>query len=247
MAFVRTNGVLLHYRLHGRDGAPALALVNSLGTDARIWDAVIERLSADYRVISYDKRGHGLSGAPPGDYRLDDHIGDLAALADAVDARRFVLCGVSVGGVIAQGFALRHPDRLAGLVLSDTAPRIGDDAMWNGRIETIRTRGIEALADGLMERWFTADYRARYPAEVEGIILQVSNVSDVMVAGRPNPITGQVVVARVALREPEDASALGRRIRQFCRERLAPYKVPVAVELVEGQLHGDRFKKARAV
>jgi 3-oxoadipate enol-lactonase len=158
----------MHYRLHGRDSAPALVLVNSLGTDARIWDGVIELLSDDYCVISYDKRGHGLSGAPSGEYALSDHVGDLAALADVVGAQTFVLCGLSVGGVIAQGFALQYPDRLAGLVLCDTAPRIGDAALWRARIETVRERGIEELADGLMERWFTQEYRDNNPAQVEG-------------------------------------------------------------------------------
>ena len=88
MAFVRTNGVLLHYRLHGPHGAPALALVNSLGTDARIWDEVIERLAEHYRVLSYDKRGHGLSDAPPSEYSLDDHVADLAGLLDHVGMNR---------------------------------------------------------------------------------------------------------------------------------------------------------------
>ncbi|MFZ5895445.1 MAG: class I adenylate-forming enzyme family protein [Myxococcota bacterium] len=85
-----------------------------------------------------------------------------------------------------------------------------------------------------------------YPAEVESVLLQLPNVRDVTVVGRPNPITGQVVVARITLQEPEELSAVVRRMRSFCSGRLAPYKVPVAVDLVEGQLHGDRFKKARS-
>ncbi|MBJ6760426.1 AMP-binding protein [Myxococcaceae bacterium JPH2] len=84
-----------------------------------------------------------------------------------------------------------------------------------------------------------------YPAEVESVILQLSNVTDVTVVGRPNPITGNVVFARVTVKEPEDPSALTKRLRQFCRGRLDSFKVPVAVEVVEGRLHGDRFKKAR--
>lgn len=85
-----------------------------------------------------------------------------------------------------------------------------------------------------------------YPAEVESVLLQLSNVADVTVVGRPSPITGSVVTARVVLREAEDPLELTKRLRRFCRERLASYKIPVAVEVVEGQLHGDRFKKARA-
>ena len=159
MAFVRINGVLLNCRLHGRPGAPAVALANSLGTDARIWDEVIEVLADRYRVLSYDKRGHGLSDAPPGDYSLDDHVADLAGLLDHAGMNRVALAGVSVGGLIAQGFALRHPSRLAALVLCDAVPQLGDDAMWNGRIDAIRRGGLASIADGIMERWFSERFR----------------------------------------------------------------------------------------
>src|SRR5690606_22646018 len=121
MDFVRVGGILLHYRLAGPPAAPAVVLVNSLGTDARIWDTVIADLSRTHRVLSYDKRGHGLSDAPKGDYTLDDHLADLSGLLDHCGIARCTLVGVSVGGLIAQGFALRHPEKLAALVLCDTA------------------------------------------------------------------------------------------------------------------------------
>jgi 3-oxoadipate enol-lactonase len=168
MAFVRINGIVLHYRLHGTEGAPAVALANSLGTDARIWDEVIDRLAGRYRVLSYDKRGHGLSDAPAGDYSLDDHVADLAGLLDHVGMRRVGLAGVSVGGLIAQGFALRHPERLAALVLCDTVPQLGDAAMWNGRIAAIRKGGLASIADGIMERWFSAKFREGQRDELAG-------------------------------------------------------------------------------
>ncbi len=168
MAFVRINGVLLHYRLHGRADAPAVALANSLGTDARIWDEVIERLAGTYRVLSYDKRGHGLSDAPRGDYSLDDHVNDLAGLLEHAGMDRVALAGVSVGGLIAQGFALRRPGRLVALVLCDTAPQLGEAAMWDGRIATIRERGLPAIADGIMERWFSESFRRARPDDLAG-------------------------------------------------------------------------------
>lgn len=168
MAFARINDVVLHFRVEGPDNAPALVLANSLGTDARIWDAVIVRLAGRYRVVSYDKRGHGLSDAPNGDYRLDDHIDDLQGLLDHLEIERLALAGVSVGGLIAQGFALRHPDRLAALVLCDTAAKVGDAEFWNGRIAAIRAGGLEAIADGVMVRWFTERYRRDEPAALAG-------------------------------------------------------------------------------
>jgi 3-oxoadipate enol-lactonase len=168
MNFVRINNVLLHYREHGPAEAPALVLVNSLGTDARIWDEIIGRLESQYRIVSYDKRGHGLSDAPPGDYSLDDHVGDLAGLVAHCGLDRFALMGVSVGGLIAQGYALAHPEQLTALVLCDTAAKLGDAAMWDGRIRTVREHGMAGLADAVMERWFPPAFRAGRPDDVAG-------------------------------------------------------------------------------
>lgn len=168
MFFVRINGVLLHYRLAGPENAPALALVNSLGTDARIWDGVIAELAADYRVLSYDKRGHGLSDTPPGGYGLDDHLNDLEGLLDHVGFDRLSLCGVSIGGLIGQGFALRRPERLASLILCDTAPKVGDAPMWDSRAETVRTKGLASIADAVMERWFSPAFRRDRHLELAG-------------------------------------------------------------------------------
>lgn len=168
MDFVRINGVLLHYRLAGPASAPVIALANSLGTDARIWDGVIGRLSARYRILSYDKRGHGLSDTPADEYTLDDHIDDLAGLLDHLGIGRLALAGVSVGGLIAQGFALRAPQRLSALVLCDTAPRIGDAASWNDRIATVQGQGLGAIADAVMDRWFSPGFQQQRPAELAG-------------------------------------------------------------------------------
>lgn len=156
MAFVRIDGVLLHYRLNGPEGAPVLVLVNSLGTDARIWDDFIALMADRYRILSYDKRGHGISDAPKGAYSLDDHLNDLTGLLDHLGIAKIGLIGVSVGGLIAQGFALAHPDRLDALVLCDTAPKLGDAAAWNDRIAAVREFGMEALSQSIMERWFSA-------------------------------------------------------------------------------------------
>lgn len=168
MNFARINGTLLHYRLAGPVDAPVLALVNSLGTDARIWDGVIGRLSVRYRVLSYDKRGHGLSDTPPGDYALDDHVDDLVGLLDHLNIDQLALAGVSVGGLIAQGMALRAPGRLAALVLCDTAPKVGDAAGWNARIDTVRSQGLGAIADLVMDRWFSPEFQRQGQEELAG-------------------------------------------------------------------------------
>lgn len=168
MSFVRINGVLLHYRLAGPPAAPVIVFANSLGTDLRIWDEVIAQLATRYRMVTYDKRGHGLSDAPPGDYSLDDHVADLAGLLDHLGIERAALCGVSIGGLIAQGFALRHPERSDRLVLCDTASKFGDATLWNGRIAAIGTGGMAAIADAVMERWFSPGFFARKPDVLAG-------------------------------------------------------------------------------
>ncbi|MEX6506383.1 3-oxoadipate enol-lactonase [Jiella sp. M17.18] len=159
MPFARVNGIVVHYRLEGEAGAPALVLINSLGTDFRIWDDVVARLSGSFRILRYDKRGHGLSEATPAPYAMATHVADLAALIDHVGLDKPLVVGLSIGGMIAQGYAADRPERLAGLVLMDTAHKIGTPQSWNERIEAIEAGGIAALAGPILERWFTPDYR----------------------------------------------------------------------------------------
>ncbi|KRA96841.1 3-oxoadipate enol-lactonase [Devosia sp. Root685] len=168
MNFARINGVLLHYRLAGPVGAPVVVLVNSLGTDARIWDGVISKLAGRYRVVSYDKRGHGLSDIPGGDYALEDHLDDLFGLTDHLGIERFALAGVSIGGLITQGAALRAPERLSALVICNSAAKSGDRAFWTARMEAVLSNGVASIADGIMERWFSPKFRAERTEELAG-------------------------------------------------------------------------------
>jgi len=169
MKFARINGIAMHLRVSGPVEGRPVVLVNSLGTDARIWDAVIARLADRYRVISYDKRGHGLSDAPRAPYRLEDHVGDLEALVEHLGLAELALAGVSVGGLIAQGFALGgSASKLKALVLCDTAARIGDEAMWNGRIAAIRANGIASISDAVLTRWFGPRFRQERAIEFAG-------------------------------------------------------------------------------
>lgn len=168
MKFTRVNGVVLHYELSGSRVLPLIVFSNSLGTDLRIWDHVVERLAGRYRMLRYDKRGHGLSEAPPGPYSLVDHVEDLAALMAYLSLDRAAVVGLSVGGLIAQGLAARHPDMVAALVLSNTAHKIGTEAVWNDRIATVQNEGIAAIADMVMERWFTPQFRSPENADFAG-------------------------------------------------------------------------------
>ncbi|MGF1551944.1 MAG: 3-oxoadipate enol-lactonase [Paracoccaceae bacterium] len=157
---IEANGVLHRVRLDEADGSPAVVFSNSLGTDLTTWDAVVARLPRDFRVVRYDTRGHGLSALPPGPWRIEDCADDLAGILDALGIEGATVVGLSVGGLIAQALAARRPDLASRLVLMDTAARIGTDDLWNTRIETVESKGIEAIADGVIERWFGPRYRA---------------------------------------------------------------------------------------
>jgi 3-oxoadipate enol-lactonase len=159
MAFARANGLVLHYQVLGRADGPTLVFLNSLGTDFRIWQEVTPAFTDRFRVILYDKRGHGLSDAPPGPYTMDDHADDLLALLDHLQVKSVALVGLSVGGMIAQRIAVRAPERVAALVLCDTAAKIGTPGMWGERIDAVEKAGIGSIADRILERWFTPEFR----------------------------------------------------------------------------------------
>ena len=168
MAFSRVNGVVLHHELRGAADRPVLVFANSLGTDFRIWNDVVTRLGDRYRMLLYDKRGHGLSEATPAPYALADHVNDLAALLDHHGIEKAAIVGLSVGGMIAQGLAALRPDLVAALVLCDTAHKIGTEEFWNARIDAVLENGIEAISDGILQRWFTPAYRSPDNADYIG-------------------------------------------------------------------------------
>ncbi|KIC12565.1 3-oxoadipate enol-lactonase [Leisingera sp. ANG-M1] len=152
--------VQLNYRIDGDPGGAPLVFANSLGTDLTVWDAVVERLPAGLRIIRYDKRGHGLSSCPPAPYSMGALVRDAERLLDHLEVRDCVFVGLSIGGMIAQGLAVKRLDQIRALVLSNTAAKIGTAKMWQERVQTVQDSGIEALADAVMERWFSKQFRA---------------------------------------------------------------------------------------
>lgn len=164
MQGITVNGVTLHVRDEGPERAPALVFVNSLGTDLRIWNPLIPHLPPGLRLVRYDKRGHGLSDCPAGPYVMEALAAELAALLDSLGVRAAVVCGLSVGGMIAQALAAARPELVRALVLADTAARIGPVEMWDARIAAVEANGIASVADAILGRWFTARFRAHDPA-----------------------------------------------------------------------------------
>lgn len=164
MQFATINGIAIHYDIRhagpGSDsGMPVLVFINSLGTDFRIWDQVRNKLSDQFTTLVYDKRGHGLSGLGHPPYSISDHVEDLAQLLRHLGLHDIVLCGLSVGGLIAQGFYTVHSSNIRGMILSNTAPRIGNTSMWASRIAAVEERGLSAMMDEIMPRWFTPAFR----------------------------------------------------------------------------------------
>ncbi|HXV30669.1 MAG TPA: 3-oxoadipate enol-lactonase [Sinorhizobium sp.] len=160
MQFARINDITIHYRLVGAVAEkPVLVFINALGTDFRIWRDVVINLAGDYAIVLYDKRGHGLSDIGQVPYSIEDHATDLAGLLDRLAVKQAIVCGLSLGGLIAQSLYRLRPDLIRALVLSGTAPKIGTAEMWDARIAAVEAHGIEAIADGVLERWFTPAFR----------------------------------------------------------------------------------------
>lgn len=165
MQFVKLNGVTLHHQvISAAPGKPKLVFANSLGTDFRIWRDVIVRLAGEFAILTYDARGHGLSETGETPYTIDTLGADLAALIEATGFGPAIVCGVSVGGLAAQALYRARPDLVAGLVLCDTAHRIGTAESWSQRIAAVTEGGIEAVADTVLAGWFTERFRMTDPS-----------------------------------------------------------------------------------
>jgi len=161
--FVVRDGARLYWRSDGEPALPALLLGNSLGTELALWAPVIPALTRHFRVVSFDLRGHGASEAPAGEYTIAMLAQDALAVADAAGVRRFSYAGISLGGMIGMCLGIYAGDRLEKLVLSNTSAKMSATA-WSERIAKVRAGGIAAIADAVLQRWFTARYLARADA-----------------------------------------------------------------------------------
>jgi 3-oxoadipate enol-lactonase len=157
----------LHYRLEGSEDAPVLIMANSLGTTLRMWDDQVPALRDHFRLLRYDHRGHGASSVPPGPYTIDDLGWDVLALLDRLEVEHFSFCGLSVGGMVGMWLASEVPERVERLVLCCTSARFALPEAWDSRAETVRADGVGAIADAVLERWFTPAFHASHRNIVE--------------------------------------------------------------------------------
>lgn len=177
--FYRTpEGITLHYQAHNlTTGKPVIAFINAVGTDMRIWEKVVDLLGDQFGYVLHDLRGHGLTGDTDPATTISDHAADLAALLDHLEVGTAIVCGISAGGVVAQGLYAERPDLLAGLLLCGTAQKVGTPDMWNARIEAVGAGGVECIVDGVLEKWFTSSYRLENDAEMIGLRKMLTQTS----------------------------------------------------------------------
>lgn len=161
MKQIAANGTSLHWREDGDPNGRPVVFANSLGTDLRLWDAVIDILPQHHRYIRFDLRGHGLSDVGQSPYEMSTLVDDAEALVEALDLGAVTFVGLSIGGMIGQGLAARRPDLMNRLVLSNTAARMGTPEMWADRMANIERHGLNGIADGVLDRWFGPAFRAR--------------------------------------------------------------------------------------
>ncbi|QBI53375.1 3-oxoadipate enol-lactonase [Streptomonospora litoralis] len=168
--------VEVHHVAEGPPQAPLLVLSGSLGSTLEMWRPQVEALSDRFRIVRYDIRGHGRSPVPPGPYSLADLGGDVLRLLDRLGAERAHFAGLSLGGMTGMWLAAHAPERIDRLALLCTAPKMPPEA-WRQRAQTVREQGVGAVADGVVERWFTPGYAEREPEVVAMMRRMVAGVS----------------------------------------------------------------------
>jgi len=225
MPFIQAGDLRVHYTLAGPEGAPVVVLSHSLGADLSMWDPQVPALEGAFRVLRYDGRGHGQTMVTPGPCTIADLGEDILRLLDALDLKSVHFCGLSIGGLIGMWLGANAPQRIAKLVLSNTAPRIGTAETWNARIEKVRSEGMAAIAPAVVERWFTPEFRERSPEVVasalrtlaatspEGYVASCAAVRDADERGEIGRVRAPTLVV-AGSRDPATTPADGRLLAE---------------------------------
>ncbi|MBK5106024.1 MAG: 3-oxoadipate enol-lactonase [Burkholderiales bacterium] len=180
---VKANGMSVVYRFDGPQDAPVVMLSNSLMSDHTMWDPQLPVLTKSFRVLRYDTRGHGASDAPPGPYTIKLLAEDVIALLDVLKIDKVHFAGLSMGGMIGQFLGANHADRLLSLLLCDTASEMPTLEMWSDRISTAETKGVPALVDGTLKRWFSPPFLATGDPSIEKVAAMIRTTSTVGYVG----------------------------------------------------------------
>jgi len=165
------RAVDLHFTDSGGEGE-AVLLAHALGCDHRMWEELAARLATRFRVVAFDTRGHGRSPLAHRPYTLEILADDARALLDKLGIAKANWVGLSLGGMVGQAFALRHPARLLKLVIANSTASYGADgrATWQARVKMVQEGGLAAIRDASASRWFSEGFRASHPQQVERIM-----------------------------------------------------------------------------
>ena len=175
MPLTDVNRTTLNYSLDGFGGGAVVMFSNSLAANLTMWDVQVPVLvEAGYRVLRYDSRGHGQSGAPEGPYTMEMLTADAVGLMDALGLEKVHFCGLSKGGMVGQMLGTHHADRLISLVLCDTAAHLGPKEIWEERMAAVREQGMAGLVDAFIDRWFTKPGQKRMPDEIKKVRAMIS-------------------------------------------------------------------------
>ena len=168
---ITANGISIHFTLNGPAGAPVVTLSHSLATNLAMWEPQAAALVSRFRVLRYDTRGHGGTDAPAGAYSLEQLAEDARALLGELGIERTHFVGLSMGGMIGQALALKHPEIVRSLALCDTSSRVPPEARptWDERIRVAEAQGMEPLVEPTIGRWFTAPFLSQHPEVAEPV------------------------------------------------------------------------------
>lgn len=163
MPMIDADGCLLNVTVEGRDGGPTLMLSNSLGCTLQMWEPQMRAFTQVFRVIRYDRRGHGRSSVPPGPYSVERFGRDVLAILDDLNIEKVHWCGLSMGGMVGQWLGANAPERLGKIVLANTACHYPAPTIWDTRIKAVKEGGLAAVADTVIAGWLTEEFRGRNP------------------------------------------------------------------------------------
>src|SRR3984885_8512695 len=167
MPEISADGTAIHVEVEGPEDAPVLMLSNSLGTNLHMWDDQVPAFTRHFRLVRFDRRGHGGSAVPKGPYSMERLGRDALAVMDGLGIARINWCGLSMGGMVGMWLGANAASRIDKLILSNTSSYFPDKTLWDGRIKLVRDKGLAGIVDANMERWFTKGFRNRAPAAMD--------------------------------------------------------------------------------
>lgn len=236
MTFTNINGNNIHYQYLENQGNKTFIFINSLGTDFRIWDGVVDILKHHGNILRFDKAGHGLSTLNNPNCEIVNYANDVIGLMDFLNIQKAVIVGLSIGGIIAQYLAIHHAERIERLILSNTAPKVGSEEGWNTRIETVKKDEIASIADNIMKVWFSENFRNNRKNELLGYKMMVSNINlegyiQACEALKINDLTneiGEIIVPTLCFAGTEDGSTPPAQVKAMAD--LIPNSIYVLIE-----------------